>query len=82
MTMTERQLAAEERRRAQNMRSAMADAFFGAFHRLNADHLTKMQTTPQIVSSEARQLLTVLRDETQSKSIYDRCVAIVGERGA
>ena len=78
MTMSERQLAADEQRRAQIMR----DAFLGACHKMNAEHLSKMQTPPQIVSSEARQLLTVLRDETQSKTIYDRCVAIVGERGA
>lgn len=78
MTMTERQLAADEQRRAKSM----THAFFGTMHKMNAEHLAKMQTPPQVVSSEARQLLTVLRDETQSRSIYDRCVAIVGERGA
>lgn len=73
MTMADRQADADERRRA---------AFFGTFHKLNAAHLVQMQMPPQAVSSEARQLLCELRDQTQSKSIYDRCVAIVGERGA
>ena len=71
MTMEQRQADADERRRA---------AFFGTFHKLNAAHLMQMQTPPQAVSSEARQLLCILRDETQSKATYDRCVAIVGER--
>lgn len=58
----------------------MAQVFFGAMHKLNAEHLAKMQTPPQAVSGEARQLISMLRDETQSKATYDRCVAIVGER--
>lgn len=71
MTMAEKQADADERQRA---------AFCGTFHKLNAAHLVQMQMPPQAVSSEARQLLCELRDQTQSKSIYDRCVAIVGER--
>lgn len=71
MTMADRQADADERRRA---------AFFGTFHKLNAAHLAQMQAPPQAVSSEARQLLCILRDTTQSKSVYDRTVAIVGER--
>jgi len=78
MTMEERQAIADELRRVR----AINDFFFGTFHKLNADHLSKMQTPPQAVSSEARQLLCELRDTTQSKSTYDRCVAIVGESGA
>lgn len=77
MTMTERQLAADERRRAQ----VMQDSFFGMFHRLNAEHLAKMQTPPQIVSSEARQLISILRDTTDDPKVWNRCKAIVGERG-
>jgi len=58
---------------------AVRAAFFGTMHKLNAAHLAKMQTPPQAVSSEARQLLCILRDQTQSRAIYDRCVAIVGD---
>jgi hypothetical protein len=62
------------------------DVSSSAFHllcpKLNAAHLEQMQAPPQAVSSEARQLLCELRDTTQSRSTYDRCVAIVGERGA
>ncbi len=71
MTMKERQADADERMRA---------AFFCTFHKLKSAHLAQMQTPPQAVSSEARQLLCILRDETQSKATYERCVAIVGER--
>ena len=70
MTMADRQADADERRRA---------AFFGTFHKLNAAHLAQMQAPPQAVSSEAQELLCILRDTTQSRSTYDRCVAIVGE---
>lgn len=68
--MRKRQEEADERRRA---------AFFSTFHKLNAAHLAQMQAPPQAVSSEARQLISILRDTTQSRSTYDRCVAIVGE---
>lgn len=73
MTMADRQADADERRRA---------AFFGAFHKLNAAHLAQMQAPPQAVSSEARQLISILRDTTDDPNVWNRCKAIVGERGA
>jgi len=75
MTMAERQAEADERRARY-----MTDAFLGVCHKLNAEHLAQMKAPTQIVSSEARQLLCELRDTTQSRSTYERCVAIVGER--
>ena len=70
--MRKRQEEADERRRA---------TFFGTFHKLNAAHLTQMQAPAQAVSSEARQLLCILRDTTDDPKVWDRCKAIVGERG-
>ena len=57
-------------------------AFHGACHRLNAEHLARMHA-PQDDTLDRRQeklaLIRELRDTTQSRSTYDRCVAIVGE---
>lgn len=75
MTMAERQAAADDRRAR-----LMTNAFLGVCHKLNADYLAQMQTPAPAIPSEARQLIAILRDETQSKATYERCVAIVGER--
>lgn len=59
----------------------LANAFFGTMHKLNAEHVsgqTADAVAASVLSTEARHLISILRDETQSKSTYDRCVAIVG----
>lgn len=64
------------------LQKRISECFFGTMHKLNAEAQMRAPETVSVISSEARQLISILRDETQSKATYERCVAIVGERGA
>jgi hypothetical protein len=60
----------------------LADAFFGSLHKMNAVHITAEQVDTLDRRQEKLALIRELRDQTNSRATYDRCVAIVGERGA
>ena len=78
MTMEERQAAAYERRA-----QIMADATHGAYHRLKTEYMAQMRTPADDTLDRRQEKLDLIRelcDTTQSRSTYERCVAIVGER--
>jgi len=56
--------------------STPLDWFLGAAHKMNAEAERDIAARDR----ETRELVTLLRDTTDSRSVYDRCIAIVGER--
>jgi hypothetical protein len=60
--------------------------FLSLCHRMNGAAAVQTAQTEQSDTLDRRQeklaLIRELRDTTQSRSTYERCVAIVGERGA
>lgn len=73
MTMKEQQAAADQQRRLNPFLEALAAAEYRAQMRTPADDTLDRR-------QEKLALIRELRDTTQSRSTYERCVAIVGER--